>query len=78
METKEVKVGLDERALLESMTPEAIVDYILHMGKNISDLERKMDLASEILKHAYGTSVEDILKERGTMLAHLTGEDDET
>lgn len=78
METKEVKSGIDEKSLFESMTPEAIVDYILHMGKNITDLERKMNLASEVLESAHGTSVEDILVQRGTMLAHLTGENDET
>lgn len=61
--------GLSERELLESMTQDQIVDYILHMGRNVSDLEKKMNLASEVLEGVYGTDVEQILTERGTMLA---------
>lgn len=64
---------MEERELLESMSVDGIVDYILHMGENVSDLERKMNLASEVLEGAYGTSVEEILDQRGTMLASFDG-----
>ena len=55
---------LSDQEVLEAMKPEQIVDYILKTGERVSALERAMNLASEVLEGAYGTTVEEILDER--------------
>lgn len=54
---------LTEREVLERMTPEQIVDFILQNGEKVGEIERHMNLASDVLD-GYGVSVETVLKER--------------
>lgn len=55
---------LTEREVLEGMTPSQLVDYILKSGEKVSALESAMNLASDVLEGAYGTTVEQVLNER--------------
>lgn len=64
MEGQPTLEGMDTRSLLESMEPDAIVNYILAQGERISLIEREMNLASEVLEGAYGLTVEQVLAER--------------
>lgn len=53
----------NERVVLEAQLPNQIVDFILQQGDIMSEAERRMKLAVDVLD-GYGTSVEEILKER--------------
>lgn len=61
--TEELGVLLTEREVLESMSTDALVDFILEKGSKVSEIERIMNLASEVLD-GYGTSVEQELDKR--------------
>lgn len=62
--------GLSERETLEGFSPQQITDYIVHMGSQVTELETKMNLASEVLEGTYGVTVEDVLnKGRSTRLS---------
>jgi len=54
----------EELRMLESMQPDEIVDRILNLGEQATDIEHKMNLASYVLEGAYGITVEDALRER--------------
>lgn len=54
---------LTEREVLEQMSPSQLVDLILQHGVLVSDYERTMNLAADVLD-AYGTTVERELDER--------------
>ena len=60
---EELGVLLTEREVLESMSTDALVDFILEKGSKVSEIERIMNLASEVLD-GYGTSVEQELDKR--------------
>ena len=47
--TEELGVLLTEREVLESMSTDALVDFILEKGSKVSEIERIMNLASEVL-----------------------------
>jgi len=57
------EVLLSEREVLEAMTPDQLVDFILQNGEKVSEIERHMNLASEVLD-GYGVTVETALEER--------------
>jgi len=56
--------GLSKREVLENMLPDQLVNLILANGKKVSEIEKQMDLASNVLEGAYGKTVEQILDER--------------
>lgn len=56
--------GLSEREILEGMSPDSIVNTILTQGEKVSDIERSMNLASDVLQGAYGLTVEEVLQKR--------------
>lgn len=56
--------GMGERELLESMSPEQIVDLILADGERVTEIEKRMNQASEVLEGAYGLTVDEILGQR--------------
>lgn len=56
--------GLSEREILEGMSPDSIVNTILTQGEKVSDIERSMNLASDVLQGAYGLTVEEVLRKR--------------
>lgn len=56
--------GLEKAEILEGLGPDALVDYILGLGEKVTQIERDMNLASDVLSGAYGLSVEQILQER--------------
>lgn len=62
-----------ERELLESMTPRQIIEHIIKLGNKVSEIERDMNLASEVLEDAYGLTVDSVLSEGGTTLVALEG-----
>lgn len=67
MKEREIKFKaelLSEREVLEQMGPDAIVNLILEHGERVSEYERTMNLASEVLEGAYGVSVESVLQKR--------------
>ena len=57
---------VSEREVLEGMSADNIVDLILEHGERVSQYERLMNLASEVLEDSYGVTVEEILEERNT------------
>lgn len=63
-EFREAGALMTEEELLESLTPDQLVDFILDRGKRVSEIERTMSLASDVLEGAYGTTVEQLLSER--------------
>lgn len=56
--------GMSDQELFEGMTPDQIVDDILRNGEKVGEIERRMNLASEVLEGAYGMTVDDILRNR--------------
>lgn len=46
------------------MTPDQIVDEILRKGEQVSQIERFMNVASDVLEGAYGLTVPQVLTER--------------
>lgn len=56
--------GMEQRELLEGMTPDQIVDVILSNGETVSEIERFMNLANEVLEGVHGLSVEQVLQQR--------------
>lgn len=52
-----------EQQVLEGLTPDQLVDYILDQGGKVSELERVMNLAVIVLD-GYGTSVDEVLTKR--------------
>lgn len=66
--------GMEERELLKSMSVDEIVDYILHMGEKATEIEKRMNLASEVLEGAYGVTVDQVLTKRDVTLVALRGE----
>ncbi len=64
MSSPETLPGMSDRELLEGMSPDQIVDSILREGQKVSDIERYMNLASDVLEGAYGLTVDQILQER--------------
>lgn len=56
--------GLSEREVLESMNPEQIVDLILKDGERVTEIEKRMNQASEVLEGAYGLTVDEVLNQR--------------
>ena len=67
--------GMSEEELLESMTPEQIVDHIRELGDKASIIEQKMNLASKVLEGAYGYTVEQVLRNEHTTLVVIEGGD---
>lgn len=57
------EVEKSEREILEEMTTKQLADFILQNGEKVAEIERHMNLASEVLE-AKGTSVEAVLDER--------------
>lgn len=55
---------LTERETLEGLNAEQLVDLILANGEKVTEIERMMNLASEVLEGAHGTSIEEELKKR--------------
>lgn len=55
---------MSDREYLESMKPDDIVDLILKDGERVTQIEKRMDLASEVLEGAYGLTVEEVLNKR--------------
>lgn len=74
IERQEALPGLSERELLESIGAEAVVDHILKLGGTVAEIEKRMNLAAEVLEGAYGVTVEEILHKRGTVLIAVRGE----
>ena len=74
IERQESLPGLSEVELLESMGPDGIVDHILKLGEKATEIEKRMNLAAEVLEGAYGVTVEEILHKRGTVLIAVRGE----
>lgn len=67
---QETLPGLSERETLEGFSAQQLTDYIVHMGGQVTELETKMNLASEVLEGTYGVTVEDILNRgRSTRLS---------
>lgn len=64
MSNPETLPGMSDRELLESMTPDQIVDEILRKGEQVSQIERFMNVASDVLEGAYGLTVPQVLTER--------------
>ena len=58
--------NLSEREVLEGLKPEQLLDLILTHGSLIANYERTMNLASDVLEGAYGTTVEQELAKRET------------
>lgn len=56
--------GLSSREIYEGMTPNAIVDQILHLGQKVSQFEREMNMAADVLEGVYGVTVLDVLELR--------------
>ena len=56
--------GMAGREILESLGPDGIVDRILEMRQNLTEIEKRMNMASVVLEGAYGLTVEDVLKRR--------------
>jgi hypothetical protein len=54
---------MSEREVLEQMSSGQLVDLILQHGVLVSNYERTMNLAAEVLD-GYGTTVEQVLNER--------------
>ena len=52
-----------EREALEALNTEQLVNYILEKGREVSEIERMMNLAAEVLE-GYGTTIEEQLRER--------------
>lgn len=63
-EAEQYGVLMTEREVLEGLTEQQLVDYILQSGEKVTALKNAMNLASEVLEGAYGTTVEQILDER--------------
>ena len=61
---RETLPTLSERELLEDMSEDQIVNLILQNGERVTEIERFMNLASEVLEGAYGVSVEEVLDKR--------------
>ena len=74
IERQESLPGLSEVELLESMGPDGIIDHILKLGEKATEIEKRMNLASEVLEGAYGVTVDTILRKRDTTLVALRGE----
>lgn len=53
-----------EREVMEGLNPEQLVDLILAHGEKVSEYEKVMSLASDVLEGAYGTDVCTILNQR--------------
>lgn len=61
---EEMGTLLTEREVLEGMSPNQLVDFILEKGEKVTNIESIMSLASDVLEGAYGTTVEQVLNER--------------
>lgn len=55
---------ITEREALEGLTQDQLVDLILANGEKVSEIERSMNLASEVLEGVHGTSIEEELQKR--------------
>lgn len=53
----------EERKVLESLSKDDLVDFILQKGVEVSEIERLMSLASDVLG-GYGTSIDKELNKR--------------
>ena len=56
--------GFSPREVLEGLSPDQIVDTILADGAEIQKIEKRMDLAAEVLEGAYGLTVAEVLGRR--------------
>lgn len=50
-----------EDRFLECLDTDSVVDYILSLGMQATEIERKMNNASLILEQRFGTTVEEVL-----------------
>lgn len=55
---------IPKRELLESLSKDQLVDFILEKGAEATEIENEMNLASEMLENYYSTSIEIELNER--------------
>lgn len=74
---QETLPGMSEVELLEALDADSIVDHILEMGKQVTELEKKMNTASDVLEGAYGLTVEDVLARRESQHSTLLSGDGE-
>ena len=74
IERQESLTGLSEAELLESMGAEKVIDYIIVLGEKITEIEKRMNLASEILEGAYGITVEQVIRRRDVTMVAIRGE----
>ena len=66
--------GLSETEPLESIGVEGVVDHIIRLGEVATEIERRMNIASEILEGVYGVTVEQVLANNDTTLVVIRGE----
>ena len=71
--TQEHFPGMSEQEILESMTPENLVKHILMLGEKATQIETKMNKASEVLEGTYGLTVEQVLRNSDTTLVVFEG-----
>jgi hypothetical protein len=64
MSNPETLPGMSERELLESMTPDQLVDHILAQGERVTEIERHMNMASDVLENHHGVDLLQTLQER--------------
>lgn len=74
IERQESLTGLSEAELLESMGAEKVIDYIIGLGEKITEIEKRMNLASEVLEGAYGITVEQVIRRRDVTMVAIRGE----
>lgn len=55
---------ITEREVYEGMSPGQLANLILAHGELVSNYERSMNLAAEVLEGAYGLTVEQVLQMR--------------
>lgn len=73
MNNHESLPGLSKREIFEGMSRDAIVEHILNLGQKVTEIERDMNLASEVLEGIYGVTVEDVISTDNTTLAIIQG-----
>lgn len=49
---------------LEMLSIDCLVDYIINLGANATEIENDMNIAAEVLKNAYNLTVEQVLQQR--------------
>lgn len=74
IERQESLPGLSEVELLESMGAEKVVDYIIGLGEKVTEIEKRMNLASEVLEGAYGITVEQVMRKKDVTMVAIRGE----